>query len=195
MCDNDHATMKQYMNHTANKWTAKVSFTNIVLTSSRIWYLLPSDNVIHHVTEMNHKTFHHLDSFLNDRDTLLMKILMNYFQLLYAEKDIYMKQLETESVAYNIKRNNCQIDREIRVSYLAILKCPSFMMLHCDRYSQQQQGKNLVILSNLCLSPETLSSINDVGMLSEIIHLLIFLTVRISKELKFLTLWISSTIF
>jgi hypothetical protein len=59
-----------------------------------------------------------LDSYGEDRDAQLMKLILKYFSIQVAEKDLYLEKLEKEIEACKIRRKHCYIDHDFQVIYL-----------------------------------------------------------------------------
>jgi hypothetical protein len=59
----------------------------------------------------------YLDSFLDDRDTLLMKIVLKYFSVLVSERNSYLEQLRRDSILCDVSRRHCIINRDIQVPF------------------------------------------------------------------------------
>ena len=71
----------------------------------------------------------YLDSFLDDRDALLMKIVLKYFAVLVSERNSYLEQLRRETILCNISRRQCIINREIQVLLCCCVLVFFFLML------------------------------------------------------------------
>lgn len=57
-----------------------------------------------------------IDRFIQDRDNLLMKIVLKYFSVLVAEKKSHIARVAEEFDASDRKRHHILIDRDFQVS-------------------------------------------------------------------------------
>lgn len=79
-----------------------------------------SDRVISEIDIARGLADKFLETFVEDRDALLMNIVLKYFSVLAHEKDAYLEQMDKEIDALKIKRKHCYFDREVQVQMNSI---------------------------------------------------------------------------